>query len=45
MNEVIPSGSQVHQLDMEHLEAGMYFIMLNDGGEHKVAIKKLMVTR
>ncbi|MEQ8521143.1 MAG: T9SS type A sorting domain-containing protein [Vicingaceae bacterium] len=43
MMDRIPEGTRMHQLDMQDLDAGMYFIMLNDG-EHKVAIKKLMVT-
>jgi hypothetical protein len=42
--KVVPAGTQQYQFDMSRLDAGMYFIMLNDG-EHKVAIKKLMVTK
>ena len=41
--EIVPKGTRLHVLNMNRLDAGMYFIMLNDG-VHEVAIKKLMVT-
>ncbi|HAW52387.1 MAG TPA: hypothetical protein DCX54_08700 [Flavobacteriales bacterium] len=44
LNKVIPGGTRVYQFEMGQLDAGMYFIMLNDG-EHEVAIKKLMLAR
>ena len=42
--DIVPGGTRMHRLDMHDMDAGMYFLMLTDS-EHKVAIKKLMVSR
>ena len=42
--EIIPNGTTQYSFDIGGLTPGMYFIMLNDG-DHKVAIKKLMLSK